>query len=72
MDLPGELENGATLSACGTQWRVGMGGAFGLDYASVAVVARAMGIRITAARMSGLQAMEAEALKIMGERRHER
>ena len=33
-------------AGCGTQWRVGMAGATGLDYAGVAVVAAALGIHL--------------------------
>jgi hypothetical protein len=52
--------------ACGTQWRIGMAGPTGLDYVAMAVVARAMGVKLTAARMDGIRVMESEALKVMG------
>lgn len=55
--------------AAGTQWRVGMSGATGLDYTALAVVAKAMGIKLTAARLEGLRTMEGEALRVMGEKR---
>lgn len=50
--------------SCATQWRrSGLDGdRTGLDYAALAVVARARGIRLSAAIMDDLQAMEAEAL----------
>lgn len=55
-----------------TQWRAGMGGATGLDYTALPVVAKAKGIKITAARLDGLRVMEGEALRLMAEERKKR
>lgn len=49
----------------GTQWRVGMSGATGLDYTALNTVAKAMQIKLTTARFDGLRVMEGEALKVM-------
>lgn len=51
--------------ALGTQWRVGMAGATGLDYAAIPVAARALRLRVTEKVFDGLRTMEAEALRIM-------
>lgn len=51
--------------ALATQWRVGMNGATGLDYAAVPPVARGYGIRLTQSVWDGLRAMEGEALRVM-------
>jgi hypothetical protein len=51
--------------ACATQWRVaGMGGATGLDYSAVAVVARALGRRLGARLLDDVQVMEAAVLSV--------
>lgn len=57
------------FTAMQTQWRVGMNGATGLDYAALPVVAKGERIRLTPRRISGLRVMEAEALRVMNERR---
>lgn len=59
------------FNALGTQWRVGMGGAIGLDYNVIAAVARGLRIKLTPERFAGIQIMEAEALRVMGERREQ-
>lgn len=48
-----------------TQWRVGMSGATGLDYAALPVIAKGEGIRLKPSRIAGLRVMESEALKQM-------
>lgn len=53
----------------GTQWRVGMGGAIGLDYNTITVVARGLRIKLTPERFDGLRVMEGEALRVMAEKR---
>lgn len=47
-----------------TQWRVGMGGLVGLDYAAVPLAGQCLGLRRGALRraLAGVQVMEAEAL----------
>jgi hypothetical protein len=55
--------------ALGTQWRVGMNGATGLDYTAIPVVANAHGIKLTQGRLAGLRTMESEALRVMSEKR---
>ena len=53
-----------------TQWRVGMAGAIGLDYAAVPVVMRAVSVPATdrAAVFDDLQVMEREALAVLREK----
>ena len=50
-----------------TQWRVGMSGATGLDYAAVPVVMRLVGVKASerAEVFAGLQIMEQTALEFM-------
>ena len=55
--------------AMGTQWSVGMGGATGLRYEALPVLASSMRIRLSRRRMAGLQAMERAALAVMSERK---
>ncbi|MDV7209902.1 DUF1799 domain-containing protein [Azotobacter beijerinckii] len=57
------------FEAMSTQWRVGMGGAVGLDYGVVRDVARLIGIKTKALpdTFADLRAMEAEALAVMRE-----
>lgn len=57
------------FEAMGSQWRVGMSGPTGLDYGALRVVAQVQRVRLTARRLANLRAMEAEALRVMGERR---
>jgi hypothetical protein len=52
-----------------TQWRVGMNGPTGLDYAAIPIVARGEKIRLTASRILGIRVMEGAALAAMAERR---
>lgn len=53
----------------GTQWRWGPVGPVGLDYQAIGPTAGLVGIETGAELFSDLRAMEAEALKTMGERR---
>lgn len=55
--------------AMGTQWQVGMGGATGLRYEALPVLAGAMGLRLGRKRMAALQEMERAALKVMSDQR---
>ena len=55
--------------AMGTQWRVGMGGATGLDYAALQVVAKAMGVKLKRSVLDGIRVMENEALRVMSAQR---
>lgn len=50
--------------AMGTQWRSGMNGATGLDYAALPIVARGLCIKLTPSRFNGIRAMESAVLKI--------
>lgn len=45
-------------TSASTQWRVGMGGAVGLDYPAVEMVARAMGVRMDRPMLEKIQALE--------------
>ncbi|MBW1249787.1 DUF1799 domain-containing protein [Pseudomonas tolaasii] len=59
------------FEAMSTQWRVGMGGAVGLDYNTIKPVASMIGLKraeLTQA-FPDLRMMEAEALLVMGESR---
>jgi hypothetical protein len=59
------------MEAMGTQWRTGMGGATGLDYAVVSAVMSLVGIpkKTTKQVFQDLRVMEAEALAVMAENR---
>lgn len=52
-----------------TQWRMGPGGAVGMDYAALPVVVRLRRLRCGRADFERLQVMEAEALEFFAERR---
>ena len=52
-----------------TQWRVGMGGATGLDYAGVEAAARLRGTPLDPEAFQALQVCEHAALAAMAERR---
>jgi len=51
-----------------TQWRVGFGGATGLDYPGCEAAARMAGIEVTADLFDGLRVCEAAAMQAMSER----
>jgi hypothetical protein len=59
----------ATFNALSTQWRVGMGGAVGLDYGVINDVTAFLGFtkKQTAKLFPDLRVMEAEALLVMSE-----
>jgi hypothetical protein len=66
-------ENAAAFEAFAalqTQWRVGMGGPIGLDYAAVPVVLELQGVAPSERRrvFDDLRVMEAEALKVFSEK----
>jgi hypothetical protein len=49
-------------AACGTQWRVGFGGAVGLDYLAVDRVAQIMGIRMDRLMLHKIRTLEVNQL----------
>ena len=59
------------FEALQTQWRIGLAGATGLDYAAIPLVARLRGLTTAALRAlwPDLQAMERHALLLMHQRR---
>lgn len=59
------------FEAMSTQWRVGMGGAVGLDYNAIKPVASMIGLKRSELSQvfPDLRLMEAEALLVMGESR---
>lgn len=59
------------FEAMSTQWRVGMGGAVGLDYNAIKPVASMIGLKRDelAIAFPDLRMMEAEALLVMSESR---
>jgi hypothetical protein len=61
----------ALMAAMGTQWRVGMGGATGLDYGVIREVGSVIGMtkKQISKAFPDLQVMEAEALAVMAEAR---
>lgn len=67
---PGNWPAFQVFSAMTTQWRVGMGGATGLDYAVLPTVMDIVGIRKKARRdvFAAVREMENEALAIFAER----
>ncbi|MFK3971184.1 DUF1799 domain-containing protein [Pseudomonas sp. NPDC087358] len=58
-----------TFNAMSTQWRVGMGGAVGLDYGAISAVTAFLGLskKQTARLFPDLRVLEAEALLVMSE-----
>lgn len=60
-------EVAAVFGAMQTQWRSGMAGATGLDYAALPIVQQALGVKPAArkAMFGDVQLMEREALKLM-------
>jgi hypothetical protein len=78
-DMQEEVELWATnvqsftvFEAMGTQWRMGMGGATGLDYQALPVVLDMAGLRKRkdrAAIFADLRIMEREALRAMEDNR---
>lgn len=52
------------LCACGTQWRVGFGGPYGLDYPAVFAVAGVLGIELTPEVLAGVALIEHTQLEL--------
>lgn len=70
VELWPEHEAGFYLfSALQTQWRVGMCGPTGLDYAAMPVTAQGMQIDLTPDVFEQVRVMEAEALRLFAEKR---
>ncbi|CAH3568245.1 hypothetical protein AI2668V1_1910, partial [Citrobacter freundii] len=63
--LPSVWEAFTVFSALATQWRVGAGGATGLDYNVLPWVFKLHGVEDAAACMADIRIMESEALKVM-------
>ncbi|WP_238591840.1 DUF1799 domain-containing protein [Pseudomonas abietaniphila] len=64
----------SVFEAMGTQWRMGMGGATGLDYQALPVVLDMAGLRKRKDRsavFADLRIMEREALRAMADNREE-
>lgn len=57
------------FSAVASQWRVGFGGAYALDFLAVDRAADWLGIARSAALLADIATMEAEGLRLMAERR---
>lgn len=64
---PDNVQTKDVFVGMGTQWRVGMSGPIGLDYAAMPVVARALGVRRSdwADLLDGIRVMESAALELM-------
>ena len=64
---PDNVQTVNVFVAMSTQWRSGMGGATGLDYAGLPFVMRTCGVRHVdrADVFAGVRAMENEALTVM-------
>ena len=60
------------LSLCSSQWRVGMGGAYGLDYGVVMEVAKAMWFDTDEIFFEKLRAYEAAVLDEMNKKEKDR
>lgn len=52
-----------------TQWRTGFGGATGLDYLAVGLVAKTLGVRMHRLTLEKIQALEASQLHRWAEQR---
>lgn len=61
------------FEAMGTQWRTGMGGAIGLDYAAIPAVFKLLGVKKKdrPALFDDVRIMESEALAVMAEQKRE-
>jgi len=66
---PGNWPAFLLFEALSTQWRVGMGGAIGLDYNAIPPVASMIGLKRREVRevFPDIRAMEAEAMLVMSE-----
>jgi hypothetical protein len=62
-------ETVALFVALGSQWRVGMSGATGLDYCAIRATAGWLGVEMDRERFDDLRTMEAAALSAMAEAR---
>lgn len=58
------------VCASGTQWRVGFGGPYGLDYPAVFAVARALGITMDADTLNGVALIERTQLELWNREKH--
>ena len=58
--------------ACGTQWNVSFGGATGLHYPSVYLVAGSLGVNMTSGALRRLQMLEGLALEYWRKEREKR
>ena len=69
---PENLETVTAFLACQTQWQVdGMSGQVrGLRYADVAATLEMLGVADRRAVFDGIRVMEAEALRVFGERKN--
>lgn len=56
------------FSAVGSQWRAGMGGAYGLDYGALYRVAETIGVEIDEEVLGLVQVLEAEQVEAWNER----
>ncbi|ATG17166.1 hypothetical protein CO695_12995 [Providencia alcalifaciens] len=63
--LPDVWDSFQVFSAMGTQWRVGMNGATGLDYQSLNEVMKLLNIEDKATVFSDIRVMELKALELM-------
>lgn len=54
-------------SAISTQWRVGFGGPYGLDYNAMYLVAGTMRVEMTPKMLRKMRRLEADALTAMSE-----
>ena len=54
--------------AMSTQWRIGMAGPTGLDYAALPMAARMAGVRLQRELLADLRLMEGGALAAMAEK----
>lgn len=67
LPYPDNAETAELFAALDTQWRAGMGGATGLDYAVIRETAALLDIEVGRERFTELRLMEAEALSAMRE-----
>lgn len=65
--MPGNRRIFSLLCAIQTQWRVGMGGAIGLDYPAVYQTAAMLGIKINPVMLTRIRAVERQALEAMSD-----
>ena len=65
---PGNLDFWDVLNLCATQWLVGFGGPYGLNYVAISITAQALEIEVNRSFLEKLKYFERKVVEIMGEK----